>query len=317
MEALFEFLIRHGYAFLFIWVLIEQLGLPLPSAPLLLAAGALAASGRLSLALVLGLPLVAAVGADLLWYEIGRRRGCRVLHTLCRISLDPDACVRQTKEIFGRHGSRSLLGAKFIPGLGTVTPPLAGIMGMSLSTFLLFDGIGALLWVGVFSGLGFQFGHQIERITANMSALSHWAGGVAAAGLGAYIAWKYVQRRRFYHFLAVARVTPDEVKAMIDTSEEIVILDVRNPFELENEPRTLPGALHIPLQHLDEHHHRIPRDRDVVLCCNCPSEMSSARAALLLKQKGIIRVRPLAGGLRAWFERFPAESIGLQAAPGG
>jgi rhodanese-related sulfurtransferase len=189
-------------------------------------------------------------------------------------------------------------------------------MGMSLSTFLLFDSLGTLLWVGVFSGLGFQFGQQIEQIAANMSAVSTWVGGGAAAGLGAYIVWKYVQRRRFYHYLAIARITPEEVYARIEASEDLVILDVRNPFELEFEPRTIPGALHIPLQHLDDQHHRIPRDREVVLCCNCPSEMSSARAALLLKRKGITRVRPLAGGLQAWFEKpFPVESLSYQALP--
>ncbi len=237
MSELFHFLIQHGYAFLFVWVLIEQLGLPIPSAPLLLTAGAVAGAGRLSLLLVFVVTVSAAALSNLLWYEIGRWRGCRILHTLCRISLDKDACVHQTKKIFARYGYRSLLGAKFIPGLSTLTPPLAGIMGMPVGTFLLFDSLGALAWVGIFSGLGFQFGQQIEQIAANMSVISTWIGGGAAAGLGAYIGWKYVQRRRFYRHVAIARITPEEVKAKIEAREDPVILDVRNPFEVEIEPR--------------------------------------------------------------------------------
>ncbi len=126
MSGIVEFLVRHGYLLLFAWVLAEQLGLPLPSAPLLLAAGALAGTGRMNLAIVLTLPIVAVGICDAFWYELGRRRGVRVLQWLCRISLEPDSCVRRTQIRFERNGPWALVVAKFIPGFNAMAPPLAG-----------------------------------------------------------------------------------------------------------------------------------------------------------------------------------------------
>jgi membrane protein DedA with SNARE-associated domain len=149
------FLIQHGYALLFAWVLVEQIGLPVPAAPLLLAAGALAGSGRMDIALVAGLAIVAALVADMFWYYLGRYRGSRVLKLLCRISLEPGSCVRRTEDVFARHGAQSLLIAKFVPGLNTAATPLAGIFRMPVSRFMLFDGLGAFAWVATFAGLGY------------------------------------------------------------------------------------------------------------------------------------------------------------------
>jgi membrane protein DedA with SNARE-associated domain len=267
MNETIQFLIRHGYTLLFFWILFEQLGLPIPAAPLLIAAGVLAGIGQLNFALVFGVSVVASLLSDHFWYQIGRYRGSKVLSLLCRISLDPDSCVRKTKEIFARHGARSLLVAKFIPGMTAVAPPLAGIFHMRPLRFLLFDGLGAFFWVGVFTGVGYLFSHQIEHLAADTSGMGPWIGLVVPGGLAAYIAWKYIQRQRFLHRLAIARITPEEVKQRLDAGEALLILDMRDALEFEIEPYTLPGAFQLPIEQLDEKHHEIPRDRDIILYC--------------------------------------------------
>jgi membrane protein DedA with SNARE-associated domain len=267
MNETIQFLIRHGYALLFFWILFEQLGLPIPAAPLLIAAGALAGIGQLNFALAFGVSVVASLLSDHFWYQIGRYRGSKVLSLLCRISLDPDSCVRKTKEIFARHGARSLLVAKFIPGMTAVAPPLAGIFHMRPLRFLLFDGLGAFFWVGIFISVGYLFSHQIEHLAADTSGMGPWIGLVVPGCLAAYIAWKYIQRQRFLHRLAIARITPEEVKQRLDAGEALLILDMRDALEFEIEPYTLPGAFQLPIEQLDEKHHEIPRDRDIILYC--------------------------------------------------
>ena len=267
MNVMIQFLIRHGYAVLFLWLLFEQLGLPIPAAPLLIAAGVLAGAGQLDLALALGVALIASLLSDHFWYYMGFHRGRKVLSLLCRISLDPDSCVRKTKEIFARRGARSLLVAKFIPGMTAVAPPLAGIFHMPWLRFLLFDGLGALFWVGIFVSVGYLFSHEIEHLAADTGGMGPWIGLVVPGCLAAYIAWKYIQRRRFLHRLAIARITPEEVKKKLDAGEDLLILDMRDALEFEAEPYTLPGAFHLSIEGLDEGHQKIPRDRDIVLYC--------------------------------------------------
>lgn len=171
-----EFLIKHGYALLFGWVLVEQMGLPIPAIPLLIAAGALAGSGKMDLVLAVSLALVAAVLADLFWYFLGRYRGGRILKLLCRISLEPDSCVRRTENLFVRHGARSLLVAKFVPGLNTAAPSLAGIFRMPLRRFMLFDSLGGFFWVATFTGLGFIFRRSTRTDRGPRAALGRLAG---------------------------------------------------------------------------------------------------------------------------------------------
>jgi membrane protein DedA with SNARE-associated domain len=234
---------------------------------MLFAAEALAGIGKLNFLLVFGLSLLAALLSDQFWYQIGLRRGGKVLSFLCRISLDPDSCVQRTKKIFARYGARSLLVAKFIPGLNTIGPPLAGILRMRRLRFLLFDGLGVFIWVSVFTLLGYQFGHEIEEHVTNTSGMGTWIGLVVPVGLAAYMLWKYIQRKRFLHRLAIARITPEEVKQRLDAGEDLLILDLRDAFEFEIEPRTIPGAFQLPIEELEEQHHKIPRDREIVLFC--------------------------------------------------
>ena len=267
MSDTLEFIVRHGYSVLFVWMPAEQLGLPIPAIPLLLAAGALAGSGRLSLALVLLVSVVASLLADTLWYELGRRRGVRVLNLLCRVSLEPDSCVRRTEQIFERYGVRSLVVSKFILGLSTAAPPLAGIFGMRLPRFLFFAGLGALLYAGTFAGLGYLFSAQLEMMAAGALRLGEWLILLLAGGLTAYVLAKFWQRQRFLRVLRVARITPEELKERLDGGEEIVIVDLRHALDLEADPHHIPGARHLSPDDLDARHTEIPRDRDIVLYC--------------------------------------------------
>ncbi len=262
-----QFLVRHGYAVLFAWVFAEQIGLPIPAAPLLLAVGALAGTGQMRLWLAIGVAVCAAMSSDLLWYEIGRRRGGRVLNLLCRISLEPDSCVRRTENAFARHGGRSLLVAKFIPGLNMMAPPLAGILGMRRGRFLLLDGLGGVVWAGAFAGLGYLFSNQLERIATYAMRLGTWLVVVLVGCFVAYIAWKYIERQRFLRKLRIARISPEVLKRKLDAGEELVIVDLRHSIDFQAEPLTIPGALQLTPEELEQRHQEIPRDRDVILYC--------------------------------------------------
>jgi len=268
MNEVIQFLLLHGYAVLFIWVLAEQIGAPVPAAPLLLAAGVLAGAGSLHFIAAFILAVVACLISDLIWYLIGRYKGGSVLSLLCKISLSPDSCVRRTEDLFYRHGARSLLLAKFIPGLNTVAPPLAGVFRMKLLPFLLYDGSGACLWAGSFLGLGYLLSGQIEEVAAYAMRLGTSLAGLVLVGLAGYILWKYVHRQRFLNRLRIARITPEELKYKLDAGEQILVLDVRHPLEFAAEPQTIPGAAYFPLEELDKEHSKIPRDRDIILYCN-------------------------------------------------
>jgi membrane protein DedA with SNARE-associated domain len=265
LEQAADFLIRHGYAVLFGWVLLEQLGLPIPAAPLLIAAGALARAGRMNLTFAVILAFIAVILADLFWYSLGRYRGGRILKLLCRITLEPDSCVRRTENLFIRHGVRSLLIAKFIPGLNTAAPSLAGVFRMPVRRFLIFDSLGGLLWVVTVTSLGLILGDQLERIALRWGG---WLVAALAGGLAAYVLWKFIQRRRFLRRLRIARITPKELMDKLTAKESISIVDLRQPMDIEAFPQMIPGALRIAMEEIEDRHGEIPRDRDVVLYCS-------------------------------------------------
>lgn len=305
MNAL-QFLIDHGASVLFWVVFVEQLGLPIPAIPLLIAAGALVGAGKMSIGVAVLVPVAASVLPDLAWYYLGRIKGGKVLGFLCRLSLEPDSCVRGTENLFLQHGARALLVAKFIPGFSTVAPPLAGIVGMTAGTFLVYDAVGALIWAGVSAGVGALFSNQLEYL----AGLFDQAGGLLLMGLllglAGFIGYKFHHRQRFLRQHRMARISVEELKRRMDAGDPVTVLDVRHPLTLNLDPEVIPGALHFTLEEIEHRHHEIPRDRDVVLYCTCPNEISSARTALLLKKKGVHRVRPLEGGLDAWRQRrFP------------
>ena len=267
MHSTLEFLIKHGYVVLLAWVFAEQLGLPIPSLPVVLAAGALAGTGQLSFWSSLFFVTIAALSADSIWYMLGRRKGIRILQILCKISLEPDSCVRRTEGIFSKQGARSLLLAKFIPGLSTVAPPLAGIFHMRARKFLLYDGVGSMIWGGSILGSGYIFSEQIERIAERAAKLGSGLAVLVIGILAAYIAWKFVARQKFLRELRIARITPEELKLEIDSGVELVIVDLRHSMDFEADPETIPGAFRMDAAELEEKNDRLPRDREVILYC--------------------------------------------------
>jgi membrane protein DedA with SNARE-associated domain len=267
MNRTLSFVLQHPYLVLFVAVLAEQVGLPIPALPFLLGAGALAGMDKLNPALALALTVAACLLADLAWYEAGRRKGGQVLKLLCRISLEPDSCVRRTENVFAKQGGRTLLFAKFLPGLNTVAPPMAGMIGMRLSRFLLFDAAGALLWSACFFAAGFLLSDQIDAMAERAGALGGRLVALLLALFALWLSWKYVERQRFIRSLRVARITPEELKRRLDEGEEVVIVDLRGSLDFAADPKRLPGALRLSAEELQARHEEIPRGREVVLYC--------------------------------------------------
>jgi len=308
MNETLEFLVRHGATVLFVAVFVDQMGVPLPAVPWLLAAGALAGAGKMNWVAALSAATFGSLSADMIWFYLGRYRGQRVLNLLCRISLEPDSCVRRTENLFTRYGMRGVVVAKFIPGLSTLLPPLAGNAGVSTSRFVFFDGLSSLLYGGGFMLAGVLFSHQLQQLINALGGLGRSALGVVAGLVALYIGYKYFQRQRLLKELRMARITVDELHQRQEAGENPIILDLRSQIELEQDPSLIRGALRMTMDEVQHRHQEIPRDRDIILYCSCPNEVSSARVALQLHRKGISRVRPLLGGIDAWRDRnYPVE----------
>lgn len=309
MNEVLHFTARYGLLLLFAVVFIEQLGAPLPSPPFLLAAGGLAGVGKMNPLLALLVATLGSVLADSIWFYLGRVRGSRLLRLLCRISLEPDTCVMRTENIFVRYGVRGVLFAKFIPGLGTVMPPLAGMYGVSIRRFLAFDGLGAMLYTGCFLLLGVLFSSQLQRVADALDQLGKGALVLLGGLFAAYIAFKYIQRQRVLRKLRIARITAEELRQRQEVGGDVFIVDLRSPMAVQSDPYRIPGARHLLLDDVEKWLPNIPRDQEVVLYCSCPNEASAARAAFILYKRGITRVRPLLGGMDAWRElNYPLEA---------
>ncbi len=300
MQTLVDLVAQYGVALVFINVLLEQVGLPIPAVPTLIVAGAAAASGQLSTAAVFSSAVLASYIGDGLWFVGGRIYGRRVLSLLCRVSLSPDSCVRQSEFHFERWGSAVLIASKFIPGLSAVTPPLAGAMRMGWPSFIVLNGIGIALWVAIPVGAGMLFSGQIERIVATLESYGVVAIELLGAVLAAYIAFKWWERQRFYRALRLARITVEELRSLIEGGKQPVVVDVRSEVARKADARFIPGALMMGVDEIDAKLRELPKDREIVFYCTCPNEESAAHVAKRLIELGYTRVRPLAGGLDAW-----------------
>ena len=267
MEALLQFVVQHGYVLVFFWVMAEQAGMPLPATPLLLAVGALAGQHQLNFGLAVVLAAFGSLVSDTFWYFFGKRKGAVVLNWLCKISLEPDSCVRRTETTFTRLGFRTLLVCKFIPGLNTAAPALSATAGIGLPQFLLADFLGALLWASAFAGLGLTFTHQLDRIADDVARFGSWTMVLFVAAAVGYVFYKFYQRRRFLKQVAGTRIAPLELKAKLEAGEPVTIIDLRHPLDLLPDPRTLPGALQISPEDLEHRQSEITRDGEIVLFC--------------------------------------------------
>ncbi len=305
MSWALQVLVVHGYVLLFAWVAIEQLGLPLPSSPLMVAAGALAASGRLGVAGSIAAVVLGCVSADTVWYLLGRRWGDKVVRLICRISFEPTTCVRKTESALGQYGGKTLLVAKFIPGLNVVAAPIAGQSGVPLGRFLALDLVGASLWATVFVGAGAVFGVSVAS-----AGLAHALRDVAALAFAALVLGLVARRvwrhRQFHREAESWRVTAVELKTRLDRGDRFHIVDLRPVSgELERD-RTVPGAQRATAREVLSSIDRIPQGSEVVLFCGCPGESAAVALAAKLRKRGVAQVHPLEGGVDAWRESgFP------------
>jgi membrane protein DedA with SNARE-associated domain/rhodanese-related sulfurtransferase len=308
MSEIYDLLVRHGTVILFLVAFIDRIGIPLPSAPWLLAAGAMAVAGKINWLTALVAAAFGGLLADMIWFYLGRHFGKSVLGFLCRISFEPDSCARRTQNLYTRYGMRGLVASKFIPGLSTLAPPLAGNSGISTPRFFFFDGLSSMLHAACLILVGVLFSRQLEQIINALVGLGNSAVGVIAGLAALYISYKYFQRCRLLRELRMARITVDELHQQQEAGEKPMILDLRPHIELEQDPSLIRGAIHMTMDEVEQRHQEIPRDRDIILYCSCPNEVSSAKVALNLHRKGIARVRPLLGGIDAWRERnYPTD----------
>ncbi len=302
--------LAHAYLVLFVWVLTEQMGIPIPAAPLLLTAGTLTATHELHLLPVLGAILLGSLVSDISWYFLGKRYGNRVIRLLCRFLPQRDTCVQRTNGYFSKHGASTLLVSKFLPALNTMAGAIAGQSGMDFRLFLLCDAGGVLLWALAFV-VGGRFAGDLLKAHPNALAwVAHFAVGLFALLLVGFIVQRWVRRRRSLAEIRTDRLSPEDLHAMVESGEAPFIVDLRHPLDYLPDPRTLPGAVIMTPDRLIEGVALIPRDRDVVLFCTCPNEETAVRMALTIQKMGVVRVRPLLGGFDGWRELgFPLVPI--------
>ena len=291
---------QYGLLLVFLNVLAAQAGVPVPAVPTLIVAGALVAGDRLPLAGIVTAALAGSLLGDLAWYLAGRRYGAGVMRTLCRISLSPDSCVKQSELRFHRWRGRVLLVAKFVPGLSMLAPPLVGAMGLPPRHFLLLDGLGALLWAGVAIALGYAFAGEVDRVLDAVANAGTVAVELAAALLAVYVLARWWRRERLLRSLRMARIGVEELVGAIAAGRAPVVIDVRSAVARQLDDRIIPGALIADVESIAQVVVAIPFDRELVVYCNCPNEVSAAHAAQALTTRGYRRVRPLQGGLDGW-----------------
>ncbi len=246
-------------------VFLEQAGIPIPAIPALLAMGTLGGTGYFALGPAFLLASAAAMAGDMIWYVAGRTRGRSVLKLLCRVSIEPDSCVRTTENAYARIGAGALLFSKFVPGLSTAAPPLAGLTGISTTRFLVYDAAGTIIWVGTFLTLGYMFRDQIEPLLEWLDRTGGRLAFIISLTIALYVAWKWFQRRRFIRKMRIARITPEDVMAKISAGENPVMVDLRSVGDGD---MRLPGAIAMAVADLETRHQEIPRDRDIIVYCS-------------------------------------------------
>ncbi|MBK9245191.1 MAG: VTT domain-containing protein [Burkholderiales bacterium] len=301
MESLTGLLQQHGPLLVFLNVLVEQLGAPVPAVPVLVVAGALSVEGGFTASAVVAVAVLASGIANVTWYLIGRRYGRRVLGLVCRITMSPDVCVRETENVFSRWGVATVMIARFIPGVSSVAAPLAGAMRMSPLRFVLFDTLGTSAWAILFVGTGVIFHREVEAVLSALSDLGVGALWVLVGLLVLYLALRWAERQRLLRFVRTHRVHRHEIEHLLGDASGPILVDLRSTAARSEDPRRVPGAREIELRDLRRALQEVPLDQEIVVLCACPNEASAAKATRLLLRHGYKRVRPLAGGIDGWF----------------
>jgi membrane protein DedA with SNARE-associated domain/rhodanese-related sulfurtransferase len=314
MRDLIPLLIAHGALIVFVITLAARIGAPVPAAPLLVVAGGVSMTGQMSLLVCLAASVVANLLGDAVWYQAGRWRGHRVMKLLCKISLSPDTCVRQSEGILSRWGGSSLIAAKFLPGISVVAAPMAGALGMSWRRFLAYDLGAALIWTLAFLAVGVIFAGQIVIVLDVMTEFGTIAAVAIAIALATMIIWRYLRRRWMLSDRYAPRIAVHELRELIRRGESPIVIDVRSPVAMMQDARRVPGAIVATLAQLPTTALELPRDREVVLYCSCPNEVSALRGVRILAELGHHRARALHGGLDAWIEIELVSPLGQEPA---
>jgi len=315
MRDLIPLLIAHGALIVFLITLAARVGAPVPAAPLLVVAGGIAMAGQLSLFVCLAASVVANVLGDAVWYQAGRWRGHRVMKLLCKISLSPDTCVRQSEGILSRWGGSSLIAAKFLPGISVVAAPMAGALGMSWQRFIGYDVGAALIWSVVFLAIGVVFAGQIVVVLDFMTEFGTIAAVAIVIVLATIVIYRYLRRRWMLSDRYAPRIAVNELRELIRRGESPIVIDVRSSVAMLADSRRVPGAIVATLAQLPVAALELPRDREVVLYCNCPNEVSALRGVRILAELGHHRARALHGGLDAWLEIEAVSPLGQLPSP--
>jgi membrane protein DedA with SNARE-associated domain/rhodanese-related sulfurtransferase len=305
---------RYGLAVVFVNMLLDQAGLPLPVYPTLIVAAALGAGGGWRIPEIVVAGTLGSLVADVGWFWASTRYGRHVLALLCRLSFSPDTCVRQTESMFSRVGALSLLVAKFIPGLGILSIALSAMTRIGVLTFIALDALGALLFVSVAVLLGVLFRNAVFSVLATLANLGTYGLVLVAVAFATYVFVRWAQRQLFIRRLRMDRISAAELAEMVDRGETPVILDVRSKDTRDLEG-IIPGAI---FAHPDEARETLvgyAPTIEIVVYCSCPNEASAAIAADHLRKAGFKKIRPLLGGIQAWTEigrpiHMPAETLG-------
>ena len=305
---------QYGVGLVFVATLAARLGVPVPAVPFLVVAGSLSTGGAISLVHVVVFATIASTLGDGAWYLAGRRYGYRILRLLCRVSMSPDSCVRQSESLIGKWGGSALIGAKFLPGLSVVAAPMTGALGMTAREFLGFELLGSAIWALAFAYLGVLFSRDIHRVLESIANLGLGAALVLLLVVLAYLAIRYVRRRASLRDQSIPRISVGDLAGRLGAGEDVVIVDVRSTGALDLDARRIPGAVPVELKRIPQWAEGVPRERTIVLYCNCPNEASAARASRVLLDHGFLSAHPLAGGLEEWvraghpIDRHPSAS---------
>ena len=264
MDWVTHVLLAHGGVALFLFSLAENAGLPVPALPVLMLAGALTAGGTGQLFPGLAGAVLGALTADSLWYGLGRWRGRGILSSLCRMSLNPDACTERAEDGFHRRKVMTILSAKFLPGVNTLVPPMAGVVGMPFGRFIFLDLVAAVVWAGAGLLLGRLFGAELARSAEGFQGAVGWT---VAAGIALYVVWRGWYRRFLVRRYSVPRIDPDELHGMISGGKDVLVLDLRSDEAFAGCDRMVIGAVRVRPATFHREAHTLPRDRDLVFYC--------------------------------------------------
>src|ERR1700761_611273 len=293
--------LRLSYPLLWASVFARQLCLPVPAVLFLMTAGAMVHRGELNLLAVLCSGVLGCLCGNLFWFEAGRFWVSRIIRMLSIFSNNPQRSTQKSKEIFARWGVRSLVFAKFVPGLDGITPPLAGMEGTRRSEFLAFDSVGSFLWSAAYAALGYIFSNRLSSIASSLGRIGDLIAIVIGVPLLCYVLWRAWVLIRMLRFLRMRMISPSLLKSKLDEGMPIAIIDLLNYEEMNDPVAGIPGAVRIDLERLTSRSHvTVPEDTEIVLYCSSPNAFRSARVAIALRRKGISSVWVLDGGLHGW-----------------